>query len=184
MEILISFTTTVGVVEALRAIKDVAVDIVNQSIVLSLKNKKIPNPAFPDTPMNSRDINKDRPPKSFYPFGRVQIVWTSYTSRLYRKWERGKDWVEQREQSLAGGIVTSTETLTINGVETKTVSISGNSSGGGAYLENLSLASFYNGPFIAVSGGTTYYANSSPGWPYSYTEYRSFSIHTRTFFVY
>ena len=90
MDILISFSASVGVVEALKTVKDVAVDIVNQSIVLSLKNKKIPT-VFPDRPMNSRDINKDRPPKSFYlPGLRVQIVWNSYTEQRYQRWEIGR----------------------------------------------------------------------------------------------
>jgi hypothetical protein len=61
MEILISFTTTVGVVEALRTTKDVAVDVVNQSIVLWLKNKKFPSPDE-NTPINNRDTNRRYPP--------------------------------------------------------------------------------------------------------------------------
>lgn len=62
MDILISFTTSVGVVEAVRATKDVAVDVVNQSIVLWLKNKKIPNPGQPDRPLNNREVNRRTPP--------------------------------------------------------------------------------------------------------------------------
>ena len=61
MDILISFTASVGVTESLRAVENVAVDVINQSIVLWLKNKKISSPDE-DNPINNRDINKRNPP--------------------------------------------------------------------------------------------------------------------------
>lgn len=64
MEILISFTTSVGVTQAIKALKNVAVDIVNQSIVLSVKNKKIPINTRIETLLNSREINRKLPPFS------------------------------------------------------------------------------------------------------------------------
>jgi hypothetical protein len=85
MEILISFTTTVGVVEALRAIKDVAVDVVNQSIVLWLKNKKIPNPGQPDRPVNNREVNRRTPP--YLGVGKYAYI-TSRTTRYDYKFYR------------------------------------------------------------------------------------------------
>ena len=182
MDILISFSASVGVVEALKTVKDVAVDIVNQSIVLSLKNKKIPT-VFPDRPMNSRDINKDRPPKSFYPPGlRVQVVWNSYTEQRYQRWEIGGKLAEELEYSLAGGIVTQTRTLVINGVEEKTTWTSGTPTSGGAYFQNMSLNDFYNWSFTAVSAGSSFYSYSNS--EYSYAEYRSSYVDVRSFFVY
>ena len=81
MEILISFTTTVGVVEALRTTKDIAVDVVNQSIVLWLKNKKIPNPGQPDRPVNNREVNRRTPP--YLGVGKYAYITTSKTKYSY-----------------------------------------------------------------------------------------------------
>jgi len=66
MEILISFSTSVGVVTASKIAKDIAVDIVNHSIVLSLKNIKTPHPARPGENLNNRSINYTTPPDSYY----------------------------------------------------------------------------------------------------------------------
>jgi hypothetical protein len=81
MEILISFTTTVGVVEALRTTKDIAVDVVNQSIVLWLKNKKIPNPGQPDRPVNNREVNRRTPP--YLGVGKYAYITSSGTKYDY-----------------------------------------------------------------------------------------------------
>jgi len=81
MEILISFTTTVGVVEALRTTKDVAVDIVNKSIVLWLKNKKFPSPDE-NTPINNRDTNRRYPPFGGLP-GQSAYLSTKSSRKTY-----------------------------------------------------------------------------------------------------
>ena len=67
MEILISFSTSVGVVTASKITKDIAVDVVNHSIVLSVKNIKTPHPAKPGGEnLNNRSINYTTPPDSYY----------------------------------------------------------------------------------------------------------------------
>lgn len=87
MEILISFSTSVGVVTASKIAKDIAVDVVNQSIVLSLKNIKTPHPAKPGENLNNRSINYTTPPdyyfNGFYKLLRVNEFRTDYRYDTY-----------------------------------------------------------------------------------------------------
>ena len=61
MDILISFSASVGVVNPFRMVRDLSVDIVNQSIVQWLKNKKFPSVGGGS--INNRDTNA-KPPSS------------------------------------------------------------------------------------------------------------------------
>jgi len=90
MEILISFSTSVGVVTASKIAKDIAVDIVNQSIVLSLKNIKTPHPARPGENLNNRGINYTTPPDSYYSgFYKLLRVNEYRTDYRYDTWSPG-----------------------------------------------------------------------------------------------
>ena len=119
MEILISFTTTVGVVEALRTTKDVAVDIVNQSIVLWLKNKKFPDPIGRD-PWNNRGVNRGYPPMGFYPQNMwFYIYMASFNGYDYQEWHYYDGYLIITEETIASnGIVNFTYTRKEGGVLT------------------------------------------------------------------
>lgn len=91
MDILISFTTTVGAVESCRFIRESAIDIVNQSIVIWVKNKKTPNTLRPDTPFNSRE-NK-MPPPPFLAMKNMKVFYTLLQSGyLDRRSNYGINW--------------------------------------------------------------------------------------------
>ena len=94
MEILISFSTSVGVVTASKIAKDIAVDIVNHSIVLSLKNIKTPHPAKPGgEKLNNRGINYTTPPDSYYSgFYKLLRVNEYRTDYRYNTWSPGVPW--------------------------------------------------------------------------------------------
>jgi hypothetical protein len=91
MEILISFSTSVGVVTASKIAKDIAVDVVNHSIVLSLKNIKTPHPAKPGENLNNRSINYTTPPDSYYSgFVKLLRVNEYRTDYYYYEYSPGK----------------------------------------------------------------------------------------------
>ena len=142
MEILISFTTTVGVVEALRTTKDVAVDIVNQSIVLWLKNKKFPDPIGRD-PWNNRDVNRDYPPISFYPQNMWFYIYVSASGRYdYQEWHYYDGYlIITEEYVISNGIVNFTYTRKEGGVLTTTSDSWG--SGGGGIFPLLRVSNSY-----------------------------------------
>jgi hypothetical protein len=101
MDILISFSTSVGVVEALKIVKDVAVDVVNQSIVMWLRNKKIPNPGQPDRPFNNRELNsKPLPPG--YRTGKYLYLTRTVTEYYYAYRNTGV-WIFEEERSTESG---------------------------------------------------------------------------------
>jgi hypothetical protein len=119
MEILISFTTTVGVVEALRTTKDVAVDVVNQSIVMYLKNKKYPKTGGGN--INNRDKNKKYPPFPSIPGLRALVSSTSESESETYKLDV---YLSNRESSISGyffyayGAEINSKTIRKNGIET------------------------------------------------------------------
>lgn len=94
MDILISFTTSVGVVEACQATKGLAIDIINESIVLAVKNIKVPNVGAPDNWLNNRDINRTIPPEDFggSGFNRLLQVSEWLDTESVSNWAPGVPW--------------------------------------------------------------------------------------------
>jgi hypothetical protein len=95
MEILISFSTSVGVVTASKITKDIAVDVVNHSIVLSVKNIKTPHPAKPGENLNNRSINYTTPPDSYYgDSGFIKFLYVNEyrTDYRYDTYSPGNPW--------------------------------------------------------------------------------------------
>jgi len=168
MDILISFTTSVGVVEAVRATKDVAVDVVNQSIVLWLKNKKIPNPGQPDRPLNNREVNRRTPP--YLGVGKYAYITSTETRYRYEFVRWSWNWYEiEYSGTESGGYYFFVFAEGLSGewreeytsppgnptTSTYRVSASSYTSGSGSFASSYSVNNMYNAgnPNYPVGGG-------------------------------
>jgi hypothetical protein len=143
MEILISFTTTVGVVEALRTTKDVAVDIVNQSIVQWLKNKKFPSVGGGS--INSRDTNAKPPSSSIATstmFAYKKVTTVSETGGL--------------EQRGNGTYYFKTKTVNVQRVSTTII---------WTYPPGTDMSGFSSPPWSVGDGTATLNESGEPGTP-------------------
>lgn len=189
MDILISFSVSVVAVEAVSFFKNIAIDLTNKSIVLWVKNKKIPSP---NGRINSRDINKKRPPLNVFLPG--MWVYITFVSRFYYSYEKeilinGGIW--ERERIEDNGLYKTTTTNTSPSGESVTdIDISGSPGGSGSVLQRLSLLMFMSQSFTPVTQFSHEYIDtdgasdgSGPLSDYVYREERSFQVSIRSFYV-
>ena len=184
MEILISFTTTVGVVEALRTTKDVAVDIVNQSIVLWLKNKKFPDPIGRD-PWNNRDVNRGYPPMSFYPQNMwFYIYMASFNGYDYQEWHYyGGALIITEETIVSNGIVNFTYTRKEGGVLTTISDSWGSDRSGIVPLQRVSHSYMTRNPIRNSSASSSREGPVTNQCPMSYYKEARQDTTTYSFYV-